>query len=197
MHASKQGSLHNKLVCDASCVYAHVGCWCGCHLQVIRQHQLALGSLWDVPWASSAPFSGSKGSNGGSSCSGTNGNGRAANSANSSYQPISSLQQGSRSITGSNGNGHGLQHGVHQQEQRLQQHSVFGPEQAAEFTTWKFRSSGVAKRTIDYIWFSKQQLVPISRWRMLSEAEIGPHGLPNMHYPSDHMCVTCQLGWTD
>lgn len=70
-------------------------------------------------------------------------------------------------------------------------------QEGCEFTTWKFRSNGVAKRTIDYIWYTGQQLVPVSRWRMLSEAEIGPAGLPNTRYPSDHMAVTCQFGWVE
>ena len=70
-------------------------------------------------------------------------------------------------------------------------------QEGCEFTTWKFRSNGAAKRTIDYVWYSGSQLVPVSRWRMLSEAEIGPAGLPNTQYPSDHMAVTCQFGWAD
>jgi mRNA deadenylase 3'-5' endonuclease subunit Ccr4 len=70
-------------------------------------------------------------------------------------------------------------------------------KEGAEFTTWKFRSTGAVKRTIDYIWYSQQQLAPISRWRMLSESEIGPEGLPSKQYPSDHMCVTCRFGWVE
>eukprot|EP00775_Hariotina_reticulata_P003332 gene3332-3609_t len=81
--------------------------------------------------------------------------------------------------------------------QYIQQHELGLDSIWEEFTTWKFRSSGVAKRTIDFIWYSKQQLVPTSRWRMLSESEIGPEGLPSRHYPSDHMCVTCELAWKD
>jgi mRNA deadenylase 3'-5' endonuclease subunit Ccr4 len=68
-------------------------------------------------------------------------------------------------------------------------------QEGSEFTTWKFRSSGAAKRTIDFILYTHAQLVPTSRWRMLSEAEIGPAGLPNTRYPSDHMAVACQFSW--
>lgn len=136
----------------------------------MRQHALALGSIWDVPWkvAEGAMVSSHN------SCS--NGNGKS---------------QQSKTDTGTAGSGSYGPNGTAVQKQ------CSDVQQALEFTTWKFRSDGVAKRTIDYIWYSKQQLVPISRWRMLSEAEIGPQGLPNMIYPSDHMCVTCEFGWSD
>lgn len=153
--------------------------------QVIKQHKLGLQSVWDVPWAGSNNSPSSNGSNGSSS-----------KATSSDLQPISSIPPGS--INRTNGNGNGTGGRAQQQQQRQQPLQVdCSKQQAAEFTTWKFRSSGVAKRTIDYIWFSKQQLTPVSRWRMLTEAEIGPHGLPNLNYPSDHMCVTCQFGWTD
>lgn len=49
-----------------------------------------------------------------------------------------------------------------------------------EFSTWKYRSKGESKRVIDYIWFSGNGLLrPLQRWRMLTEAEIGPDGLPS------------------
>ncbi|KAF6265890.1 Endonuclease/exonuclease/phosphatase [Scenedesmus sp. NREL 46B-D3] len=70
-------------------------------------------------------------------------------------------------------------------------------QEGDEFTTWKFRSTGAVKRTIDYIWYSEQQLAPTSRWLMLSELEIGPEGLPSKQYPSDHMSWVdkFQPGW--
>ena len=65
-----------------------------------------------------------------------------------------------------------------------------------EFTTWKFRSCGESRRTIDYIWFSSQGgLKPASRWQMPSQADIGPQGLPCDIYPSDHLSVCCDFRW--
>ena len=88
---------------------------------------------------------------------------------------------------------------------------------AGEFTTWKFRPAGSSlaacssldessaagsggglterKRIIDHIFFSAAQLAPTSRWRMLSEGEIGCGGLPCEAYPSDHVAVMVQLAW--
>lgn len=140
-------------------------------VEVMKQHELALESIWDVPWEASKHIQ--------------NGNGTCChNGDGGSHGGMGITSLASSSSNGTNG-----------KTVQQQCYNVDEGQQASEFTTWKFRSNGVAKRTIDYIWFSKQQLVPISRWRMLSEEEIGPQGLPNMTYPSDHMCVTCEFGW--
>lgn len=64
----------------------------------------------------------------------------------------------------------------------------------AEFSTWKFRSGGETRRTIDYVWYSPS-LEPRARWRMPSVEEIGPGALPSAHYPSDHLAVCVELQW--
>lgn len=71
-----------------------------------------------------------------------------------------------------------------------------GVPSPVEFSTWKFRSKGECKRTIDYIFFSGDgKLRPTSRWRMLSEAEIGPAALPSCRYASDHVSVCADFEW--
>lgn len=181
-----------------------------CRAQALQAHELGLNSIWDVAWAPGAAAPNGNGSNGRSSSNGksslhagqqasTNGGG-AASSLGSSGKPASSLPAGAAdAVAASNGgssNGH--QSSSSPEGGAEQQAAAPAPapaQEGCEFTTWKFRSSGVAKRTIDYIWYTGAQLVPVSRWRMLSEAEIGPSGLPNTQYPSDHMAVTCQFGW--
>jgi hypothetical protein len=166
-------------------------------LQYIKQHDLELGSIWDVsrsgPTSNSNPMivSGNgngKGSSTSSSNYSSNGNGKHP-AITQQVEPPTPAAAAAAAAAGctasSNGN-----NGSSSPKPEV-------PEGQEEFTTWKFRSSGVAKRTIDFIWYSKQQLVPTSRWCMLSEAEIGPEGLPSRHYPSDHMCVTCQFAWKD
>ncbi|PNH12976.1 Glucose-repressible alcohol dehydrogenase transcriptional effector [Tetrabaena socialis] len=67
---------------------------------------------------------------------------------------------------------------------------------AAEFSTWKFREKGESKRISDYIWFSGcGALRPLQRWRMLTEAEIGPTALPSTSYASDHVSLCCEFEW--
>lgn len=167
-----------------------------------------------MAWASGAAAPSGNGSNGKSSSNGkgslhagqpvssNNGSGgHGASSLGSNGKPASSLAAGAADAVaasdGGTSNGHQLPSSSSSSlEGSGQQSAAPAPAQeGCEFTTWKFRSSGVAKRTIDYIWYTGAQLVPVSRWRMLSEAEIGPSGLPNTQYPSDHMAVTCQFGW--
>jgi hypothetical protein len=66
----------------------------------------------------------------------------------------------------------------------------------AEFSTWKFRSGGESKRVIDHMyWTEGRGLRPVSRWRMLSEGEIGDTGLPCEGYASDHIALCCEFEW--
>lgn len=169
-------------------------------VQVIMDHRLGLQSIWNVPWSKGS--SAGSNSNGNVHSHGSSSNGTAAASANGN---------GHRSSSHSNGNGKSSNgNGAHPPDAAASQaagaaaddesSSSSSPQPATEgteFTTWKFRSTGAVKRTIDYIWYSQQQLAPVSRWRMLSESEIGPEGLPSKQYPSDHMCVTCQFGWLE
>lgn len=67
---------------------------------------------------------------------------------------------------------------------------------AGEFSTWKFRSKGESKRIIDHIWFtSGRSIKPLSRWRMVTEEEIGVNGLPCEAYPSDHIALCSVFQW--
>lgn len=178
-------------------------------LQTIKAHGFGLNSIWDVSWAPSTASNGSNGNHHGSS--------------DGSLKVIRPINGSSISSNGAPSGGNGTTHSSErvgtsagigstdrqQAEVSAAPHSsdaadgdnssaVPAPAQeGCEFTTWKFRSNGVAKRTIDYVWYTGAQLAPISRWRMLSEAEIGPEGLPNTSYPSDHMAVTCQFGWME
>jgi hypothetical protein len=187
-------------------------------LQALQAHELGLNSIWDAPWASStgaaaAGSNGTHGSNGNGSSNGksslsaaqpTGGNGNSsggATSLGSNGKAATSMAAGAADAVAASSGGSSSSSNNCQPSggrQGAGEQAVPAPAQEGqEFTTWKFRSSGVAKRTIDYIWYTGAQLVPVSRWRMLSEAEIGPSGLPNTMYPSDHMAVTCQFGWVD
>lgn len=69
-------------------------------------------------------------------------------------------------------------------------------EEVSEFSTWKFRSKGESKRIIDHLWFTKdRRLKPVSRWRMLTEQEIGPNALPCGAYASDHQALCIEFEW--
>lgn len=66
------------------------------------------------------------------------------------------------------------------------------------FTSWKYRSKGEAKYTIDYIFFSNitsststsMMLEPHIVNGLPTEEDIGPFGLPTERYPSDHLPLT-------
>ncbi len=66
-----------------------------------------------------------------------------------------------------------------------------------EFSTWKFRSTGESKRVIDHVWFTQGAggLRITRRWRMPTEREIGPDGLPCSAYPSDHLALCAEFDW--
>lgn len=133
--------------------------------------------------------------NGSSSSSGLGGNGKSSSSAGAGAATAAAA---TAAASGGSSNGHQSDAGTAAAAGSSDEQGKPAPvQQGCEFTTWKFRSNGVAKRTIDYVWYTGAQLVPVSRWRMLSEAEIGPAGLPSPVYPSDHMAVTCQLAWVD
>lgn len=144
-------------------------------VDAIKRHALGLRSIWDAPWCASAGASNS----GGGAPSNGRGNGGRAN-GNGKPQPAAADPQ---------------QLANEGQQQQNGSGQPPAAAEGAEFTTWKFRSSGVAQRTIDYVFYSGAQLAPVSRWRMLSEEEIGPLGLPSAAYPSDHVAVTACLGW--
>lgn len=191
---------------------AHAAVLAVVSVQTLMGHELGLNSIWDVPWAPGAAgcsssgngsngngkHSNGKGSlkavqptNGSSSSSGLGGNGKSASSSDAGAAAAAAASGGSSNGHQSNGGEQGASTSPDEQDKPVP------AQEGCEFTTWKFRSNGVAKRTIDYVWYTGAQLSPVSRWRMLSEAEIGPAGLPNTVYPSDHMAVTCQFGWIE
>lgn len=176
---------------------------------------LGLGSIWDVAWAPGV-VRGSSGRNGNSNGNGkhaSNGSGSlravqpTASSNGSSGKPSGSIEAGAAAAAtaaaargggSSSSNGHqSADAGQAEPPAAAAAERPAAVQEGCEFTTWKFRSNGVAKRTIDYVMYSQAQLTPVSRWRMLSEAEIGPAGLPSTVYPSDHMAVTCQFAWVE
>ncbi|CAF3704972.1 unnamed protein product [Rotaria sordida] len=61
------------------------------------------------------------------------------------------------------------------------------------FTTWKFRENeGIEQeqcRTIDYIFYKSEGLVPIAILKLPSKEDIGSNGLPSNEYPSDHLAL--------
>eukprot|EP00850_Spirogloea_muscicola_P024027 SM000426S15714 [mRNA] locus=s426:29865:33512:+ [translate_table: standard] len=62
-----------------------------------------------------------------------------------------------------------------------------------EFTTWKFRSGGEKRATIDYVWVSGLRCAGM---RLLPPpASVGAAGLPTAAAPSDHLMLACELQW--
>lgn len=75
---------------------------------------------------------------------------------------------------------------------------VLAGQEEELLSTFKFRSSGMAKRVIDYIWIAgTERLEPVRRWQMPSEVEIGQNGLPGPHYGSDHVAVMVEFEWCE
>ena len=67
-------------------------------------------------------------------------------------------------------------------------------DQEPPFTTWKFKSreqqtEKEESRTIDYIFYRSQNLLPIAYLDIPSKGDIGPNGLPSASYPSDHFAL--------
>jgi hypothetical protein len=183
-----------------------VACCAASDLQALVLHKMGLNSIWDVPWehATAAYSNGTGSKNGkgglqtvqpsnGSSSSHCSSSGAALGGNGNTPHPT----EAEAAAAAASGGGSKQGDQSSQAARAGQREAPVPAQEGSEFTTWKFRSNGVAKRTIDYVWYTGAQLVPVSRWRMLSEAEIGPSGLPNTVYPSDHMAVTCQFGWVD
>jgi endonuclease/exonuclease/phosphatase family metal-dependent hydrolase len=62
------------------------------------------------------------------------------------------------------------------------------------FTTWKFKSREERRekeesRTIDYIFYRSEHLIPIAHLEFPSKTDIGPNALPSANYPSDHLAL--------
>lgn len=73
-------------------------------------------------------------------------------------------------------------------------------EEEPSFTTWKIRGGTHGKNKevahcIDYIWYSRSELRPISLLKFPSEDEIGKDRLPSLSYPSDHLSLVVDFGF--
>ena len=60
------------------------------------------------------------------------------------------------------------------------------------WTTWKIREAEAPKRIIDFV-FHSSELLPVRRWQLLTEAEVGCNALPCEQYPSDHVALCLEL----
>ncbi|XP_006906273.2 nocturnin [Pteropus alecto] len=65
------------------------------------------------------------------------------------------------------------------------------------YTTWKIRTSGECRHTLDYIWYSKHALSVRSALDLLTEEQIGPNRLPSFNYPSDHLSLVCDFSFNE
>ncbi|XP_051821370.1 nocturnin isoform X1 [Antechinus flavipes] len=65
------------------------------------------------------------------------------------------------------------------------------------YTTWKIRTSGECRHTLDYIWYSKHALNVQSALGLLTEEQIGPNRLPSFNYPSDHLSLVCDFSFNE
>ncbi|XP_013370703.1 PREDICTED: nocturnin [Chinchilla lanigera] len=65
------------------------------------------------------------------------------------------------------------------------------------YTTWKIRTSGECRHTLDYIWYSQHALSVRSALDLLTEEQIGPNRLPSFNYPSDHLSLVCDFGFNE
>jgi len=64
------------------------------------------------------------------------------------------------------------------------------------FTTWKFRTEGQKKATIDYIWYAEGREIGLESSKGLASAEIiGKSGLPSEEHPSDHLALVADFEW--
>ncbi|CAG0898079.1 unnamed protein product [Cyprideis torosa] len=61
------------------------------------------------------------------------------------------------------------------------------------FTTWKIREDGESCKTLDYIFYSKQNLEVRRILNIPTEETIGNCRLPSLRYPSDHLSLCCDF----
>lgn len=64
-----------------------------------------------------------------------------------------------------------------------------------EYTSWKVREDGEQRQTLDYIFYSKNNLEVDSVLTFPSGCEIGETRLPSLIYPSDHLSLVCDLSF--
>ncbi|XP_055635903.1 nocturnin isoform X2 [Toxorhynchites rutilus septentrionalis] len=61
------------------------------------------------------------------------------------------------------------------------------------YTTWKIREEGEVCHTIDYVFYSKDQITVKNCLMFPSGEEIGPDRTPSYQYPSDHFSLVCDF----
>uniref|UniRef100_A0A1B0AHZ9 Nocturnin n=1 Tax=Glossina pallidipes TaxID=7398 RepID=A0A1B0AHZ9_GLOPL len=61
------------------------------------------------------------------------------------------------------------------------------------YTTWKIREDSEICHTIDYIFYSKDQLKVKNCLEFPSDNEIGKNRIPSFQYPSDHFSLVCDF----
>lgn len=61
------------------------------------------------------------------------------------------------------------------------------------YTTWKIRDEGEICHTIDYIFYSKEQLEVDAVMELPTGEEIGEDRVPSLAYPSDHFSLICDF----
>ncbi|XP_028729170.1 LOW QUALITY PROTEIN: nocturnin [Peromyscus leucopus] len=78
-------------------------------------------------------------------------------------------------------------------------YKLLSPDGQSEppYTTWKIRTSGECRHTLDYIWYSRHALNVTSALDLLTEEQIGPNRLPSFHYPSDHLSLVCDFSFSE
>ena len=62
-----------------------------------------------------------------------------------------------------------------------------------EYTTWKFRDDGEHIQTLDYIFYSPDQMKVDSVLQMPTGEQIGENRLPSFNYASDHFSLLADL----
>lgn len=64
-----------------------------------------------------------------------------------------------------------------------------------EYTSWKVREEGEQRQTLDYIFYTKNNLQVNSVLKFPTGCEIGECRLPSLIYPSDHLSLVCDMSF--
>ncbi|CAG9856001.1 unnamed protein product [Phyllotreta striolata] len=71
--------------------------------------------------------------------------------------------------------------------------SLKSADREPTYTTWKIRGEGEVCHTIDYVFYSKNQLELEGVLELPTGEEIGENRVPSMAYPSDHFSLVCDF----
>ena len=66
-------------------------------------------------------------------------------------------------------------------------------EHEPNYTTWKFREDGEHIQTLDYIFYTPDQLCVEAVLDMPTGEQIGENRLPNLAFASDHFSLVADL----